>query len=281
MAFKILLIAGHGAGDSGAVGNGFQEQERTRAIVSELKNRIEGAQVDVFDMSKNCVTECRAGRVPNFAAYNYVLEIHLNASANPAAHGTMCYIDQSERGHSVEDKILEELYAVGYSKCWDGVVVTQRQFSSGLVVQNRCRQQGVSHCLLETCFISNKADLDRLNSKLAQTAQAIANGVMRGFGLNVYANDSNASTGLVGAEKGTSVNYMVQVGISNLNIRKSPSAKDNSNLWGKYTGVGAFTIVEEASGPVNSAGTIGKWGLLKSYAAERNGWICLSYTKRV
>lgn len=183
MAFKILLIAGHGAGDPGACGNGFQEQERARALVTQIAPRIKGAKVDIFDFKKNCVKECKAGRVPAFENYDYVFEVHLNASTNPNVGGTMIYIDQSEKGHSVEDAVLEEMYKVGYKKTWDGIVVTQRQFTGGLIVQNRCRAKGTSHALLETCFITNKGDMDLLNTKLAQTAQAVANGIMRGFKL--------------------------------------------------------------------------------------------------
>ena len=61
--------------------------------------------------------------------------------------------------------------------------------------------------------------------------------------------------------------FSVRVKVSDLNIRTSPSSKDDSNLTGQYTGVGTFTIVELS----------GSWGKLKSGA----GWICLKYTKKV
>lgn len=234
---RILLIAGHGAGDSGAVGNGFQEQERTRAIVEQLKGRITGATVDVFDTSKNCVTECRAGRIPNFKPYDYVLEVHLNASTNPAARGTMCYIDQSETGHSVEDAIMRHMYDIGYVKAWDGVVVTQRQFTQGLVVQNRCRQQGVSHCLLETCFISNKEDIDRLNSMMAQTAQAIADGIIEGFKLKKDVAQGVPNTSLCGTGIATAVAK------ESMTIRDGASCADNK-LSVIYKGT-AVEVLEE------------------------------------
>lgn len=205
---KVLLIAGHGAGDPGAVANGFEEQERTRALVNQISGRIPGAETDIYDMAKNCVTECRAGRVPDFTLYQYVLEIHLNAGANGEAAGSMCYIDQTESGHSVEDAILKHLYAIGYGKAWDGVVVTQRQFPGGLVVQNACRSQGVSHCLLEVCFITSKADMDRLNSMLAQTAQAIADGIAEGFRLKEQSipNTSLSGSGIATAAARESIN---------------------------------------------------------------------------
>ena len=34
---KILLIAGHGEGDSGAVANGYKEAELNREVVQKLK----------------------------------------------------------------------------------------------------------------------------------------------------------------------------------------------------------------------------------------------------
>lgn len=55
--------------------------------------------------------------------------------------------------------------------------------------------------------------------------------------------------------------FSVHVHVSDLNIRTSPSSKDDSNLTGQHTGVGTFTI-EEISG---------SWGRLKSGA----GWIYL------
>ena len=68
--------------------------------------------------------------------------------------------------------------------------------------------------------------------------------------------------------------YRVRVKINDLNIRKGPGT--DCAKWGKYTGAGVFTIVEEADGPGAS-----KWGLLKSYADKRNGWISLDYANRL
>ena len=68
--------------------------------------------------------------------------------------------------------------------------------------------------------------------------------------------------------------YLVRVSIPDLNIRKGPGT--DYRKTGKYTGIGTFTIVEEADGKGAS-----KWGLLKSYQEKRNGWISLDYGKRV
>ena len=68
--------------------------------------------------------------------------------------------------------------------------------------------------------------------------------------------------------------YLAKVSISDLNIRKGPGT--NYAKTGKYTGKGVFTIVEEADGQGAS-----RWGLLKSYQKNRDGWISLDYGKRV
>lgn len=65
--------------------------------------------------------------------------------------------------------------------------------------------------------------------------------------------------------------YMVRVTADVLNIRKGPGT--NHEIVGRIQDEGkcAYTIVDEENG----------FGLLKSYIKERNGWISLSYTKKV
>ena len=68
--------------------------------------------------------------------------------------------------------------------------------------------------------------------------------------------------------------YLVRVEIPDLNIRKKPGTDQEKT--GKYTGVGSFTIVDEADGVGAS-----KWGLLKAYEKERDGWISLDYVTKI
>ena len=89
-------------------------------------------------------------------------------------------------------------------------------------------------------------------------------------GYTVY----DASGKAVYTSGGTFSLYLVQVMITDLNIRKGPGT--NYGATGKFTGKGVFTIVEEANGPGAS-----RWGLLKSYQKNRDGWISMDYGKRV
>jgi flagellum-specific peptidoglycan hydrolase FlgJ len=89
-------------------------------------------------------------------------------------------------------------------------------------------------------------------------------------GYSVY--DENGKSMYTSAEA-SKVPYMVKVKVSDLNIRKG--AGTNYAKTGKYTGKGTFTIVEEAQGQIDSKGTVGLWGKLKS----GKGWICLAFSE--
>lgn len=271
MSFRLLVMAGHGRNsdgswDPGAVGNGYQEANLTRELRDLIKAAADRAGVpcDVAP-DRNHYSYFKNGGQYDVSAYNYVLEVHFNASAtvdqsgDGIKKGSMVYIDQSETGHSVEDAILSNLYSLGSRQAWDGVVVAQRQWPSGLMVQSRIRAQGVSHAVLETCFITDQDDMDWYLVNKSKIAQAIIAGIQQGFGLNY---------------KKVITPYMVKVDVASisdhvLNIREQPSI--NSPVTGKITETMSLTVVDEASGTGAS-----KWGKLKSGA----GWISLDYTKR-
>lgn len=70
------------------------------------------------------------------------------------------------------------------------------------------------------------------------------------------------------------VPYLVKVTTDVLNIRKGAGTNYGTN--GAIKNKGVYTIVEEATGKGAT-----KWGLLKSYKKDRNGWISLDYTKKI
>lgn len=210
--FKLLLIAGHGNGDSGAVGNGYKEADLTRELVKLIQSAAYDAGISctVADPSRNYFTYLRDGRSYDFTPFTYVGEIHFNASAitdtkgDGKMTGSMFYISQSETGHSVEDAILQQMYAIGSRQAWDGVVIAQRQFTGGLLVQERVRAQGVSHGLFETCFISDQDDMDWYQKNKEKIAQAYIKGLIAGFELSGESS-SSGNTAYAGKGIGTAV----------------------------------------------------------------------------
>lgn len=76
----------------------------------------------------------------------------------------------------------------------------------------------------------------------------------------------------------TKIKYLVKV-TTLLNVRKGPGVEYDAWYIKGQTPIpsgGIYTIVDEAT-----AKDGGKWGLLKAFSEQRNGWINLGYTKKV
>lgn len=177
---KILLIAGHGQGDPGAVANGYKEADLTRAVVKLLKPQLDNyADVTIAETSRNLYATIKNGEPFDFSEYDYVLEIHFNAGASKnkdgKTTGTEIYITTSEKTHGVETEIVQGISNIGFKN--RGV-----KRKNWAVIQ-RAKQQGVSSALLEVCFIDDIDDMDLYRAKKAEVVQAIANGIIKGFRL--------------------------------------------------------------------------------------------------
>ena len=172
---KILLIAGHGNGDSGACGNGCREADLTREVADMLANKLKGmCDVEIADTSRNYF-EYLKNHTYNFKPYDYVLEIHFN-SFNTHAHGTEIYVTTSEQNTGVEYAIMQQLAGVaGFLN--RGVKRTNWNVISAV------KKQGVSAALLEVCFIDNASDMNIYKSRKDDVISAIALGIAEGFGL--------------------------------------------------------------------------------------------------
>lgn len=259
-SLKILIISGHGEGDPGAIGCGYREADLNRELASLIyKKAIAGGiQAVLYDQAKNAYKRIGAGEMIPVNGYDYVLEIHFNASVavdesgDGKKKGTMFYLDESETGHSVEDAILKNIYALGGVQAWDGIVTAQRQWKTGLRVQKHIRAQGVSHALLETCFVSDLDDMMWYQANKERIAEAIVRGIADGFGLQT-------------------TSFRVKVTDPSLNIRTG--AGTDHPVTGRITDRGVYTIVQTASG----AGSKNGWGKLLS----GSGWISLDFCTRL
>lgn len=194
---KVLLIAGHGAGDSGAVGNGYKEADFTRKIVAALEPKLKKyCSVGVYPTSRNAYDDVQNGTFANHVpggirSYNYVFEVHLNSSAddpdgNGVTTGTEIYITSAEEGYTVETAILENVCSMGFRNRG----VKRTDFS----VIATCKNYGVSSALLESCFIDDQDDVDLLVPNIDEFAQKVVDGIAEGFGLKA-SSGSSTSTG--------------------------------------------------------------------------------------
>ena len=162
---KVLLIAGHGAGDSGAVGkhNGITYQEATlaRNVVAALKTKLEKYMtVSVYPTERCAYDDYRAGTLKSRASFgscDYVLEVHFNAykagASDGKTKGIEAYVTTSESGITVEEAICKNVAALGFTNRG----VKRKNWS----VIATAKSQGVSSCLLEVCFIDDPDDIFR------------------------------------------------------------------------------------------------------------------------
>lgn len=181
---NILVIAGHGGNpyDPGACGCGYKEAVETRRLATAVAPllRAYGFNVTMYDQNNDAYKILRNGGSLPLSGINYVLEIHLNAgvsdeSGNGTTTGTEVLVHSAENGVTVEQAICRRIAALGFKN--RGV-----KRRSDLLVMNTVHRKGISHALVETCFIDDADDMKLYKEKFYAIAHAIADGIAEGFG---------------------------------------------------------------------------------------------------
>ena len=162
---KIFVIPGHGAGDSGAVGNGYQEAERVRALAQKIKD-FGGDNVVLADFSLNSYKSNLIGKglVPKDSM---ILELHLDSSIFSGAKGGHVIIHKKFKADNYDNALAEMISKMfpGRSKIIDG--------RSNLANVNRAAKMGYNYRLMECCFISNAEDIKKFNANIDDLAKKI------------------------------------------------------------------------------------------------------------
>lgn len=196
---KVWLDAGHGGKDPGALGNGMKEKDITLAITLKAGKILERHGVKVGYTRKNdkTVSLNRRGPLANSFGADVFVSIHTNAH-NSNAQGVETFsFPNSSRGRKLAKDIHNEVAnAKLYTK------------NRGLKTANFAvlRQSRMPAALIETAFITNKADSKLLKNKQNDFATAIAKGTLKYLGIKYKTKSKpkkkNAGKGL----------YKVQVG---------------------------------------------------------------------
>jgi hypothetical protein len=146
---KIYIVAGHGAGDPGAIGNGYKEADLTRRMAKDIVARI-GDKAVLYPVNRDLY---RAKDYSFFTNADYVLEIHFNSASNHAANGTELLIKQGFTPDNM-DKSIYNAVSLFFAK--RGI-----KTSSALANMNQFAKRGISYSLLEVCFICNANDMQK------------------------------------------------------------------------------------------------------------------------
>lgn len=192
MAKKILLISGHGAGDSGAVatinGKTYKEADEAITMVKKIQKALEpyNTTVDLYPTNRNAYEDAKAGKLKkDFSKYDYILEIHFNACVNDLkgngkTTGTEAYVTTSDKTTKTESLMVANLATLGFKN--RGVK------SHNWTVISRAKNTGADSCLLEVCFIDDADDMKIYTKSRDKVATSIANGVVQGLGLKKKSN---------------------------------------------------------------------------------------------
>lgn len=160
----IFVIAGHGAGDSGAVGNGYTEAERVRALASKIKD-LGGNKVMLGDFNRNYYADNGISRLSLPSGWQ-IVELHMDSGVKTARGGHV--IIKSGFNPDTYDVALSNTIGTIFPGRANKIVKR-----SDLANPNRAAAKGYSYRLIENGFISNAEDVKIFNSKMEQIAREI------------------------------------------------------------------------------------------------------------
>ena len=159
---RLWVCCGHGAGDSGAVGHGFTEAERVRALGTRIKE-LGGDGVALMDQSRNWFADHGFDSV-SIPEGDAVVELHMD-SGEAGSHG----------GHVIyKAGFAPDAYDRALADAISGIFPGRAESLKGrtdLRNCNACASRGINYRLIEHGFISDAGDVATFNSKIDEIAR--------------------------------------------------------------------------------------------------------------
>lgn len=178
---KLFVICGHGAGDPGACGNGYQEAERVRVLGKRIKE-LGGNSVMLGDTSRNYYADNGISKL-NISKDYQIIELHMDSAA-ASARGAHVII---YGGFSADayDKALAKFIS-GLFPGRANTIVGRNDLANPA----RAASKGYGYRLMECGFISNATDVSIFNANIDK----IAKGILDCFGITVSENSKPSPT---------------------------------------------------------------------------------------
>lgn len=172
---KILLVAGHGVNDPGAVGGGINERDTMRALAREIKALIPDV-VDVYDVTRDMFKDTKSGGGMSSTVYKEVIELHMDASKNELVKGGHAIIYISYNPDDLDKRLVKTI-----DECFGIVPYLQPNGISkrnNLLNLNVAAKRGISYRLLELGFITNADNRKAVTGEqLKVTARKLAEAI--------------------------------------------------------------------------------------------------------
>ena len=172
MAYSIMLDAGHGGQDPGAVYKGRQEKDDNLKLALAVGKILENNGINVLYTRTTDVyqTPFEKAQLANQAKVDYFISFHRNSSPkeNQYNGAEVLIYDKSGIKYQMAENILGALGEVGFRE----IGVKERP---GLVVLRRTRMPAL---LIETGFINSEEDNKLFDNKFSDIAQGIADAIL-------------------------------------------------------------------------------------------------------
>ena len=172
MAYKIVLDAGHGGTDPGAIYKERKEKDDNLALTLAVGKILEDNGVDVVYTRTEDVyqTPFEKARIANQSGADYFISFHRNSSPedNQYQGVEVLVYDKSGIKYEMAQNIVGALGELGFRE----IGVKERP---GLVVLRRTRMPAL---LIETGFLNNEQDNTLYDEKQEKIARAIADAVL-------------------------------------------------------------------------------------------------------
>ena len=187
---KICIDPGHGGKDSGAVGNGLQENDIVLSIAKMLKSMLieKGFKIcmtredDTFvELKDRCI-------IANKAKADIFVSIHCNSAENKSAYGFEIYHTQG----SIQGQKLSADIKLSINENKEIIRKDRGIKTANFTVITGTNMPAV---LVETAFISNIEDSKILKTKQSEFARAICKGICTYFGIKTTSADKKSKSG--------------------------------------------------------------------------------------
>lgn len=172
MAYSIMLDAGHGGQDPGAVYKGRQEKDDNLKLTLAVGEILKNNGIDVFYTRTTDVyqTPFEKAQLANKAGVDYFISFHRNSSPTDNQYNgvEVLVYDKSGIKYQMAENIVGALGELGFRE----IGVRERP---GLVVLRRTRMPAL---LIETGFINSDQDNQMFDEMFEKIAQSIADAIL-------------------------------------------------------------------------------------------------------
>lgn len=169
---RLFVIPGHGAGDSGAVGNGYSECDLARSLATRLRMHG-GSDVILADFARDYYADNGISKLDLPVDDTQIIELHLDSSSNPSARGGHVIIKEGYLPDDYDRALAN--FISGFAPGRAEPIVRRGDLAN----PRRAARRGYAYRLLECCFITNALDVEAFTTHIDD----LARGILSCFGI--------------------------------------------------------------------------------------------------